>query len=88
MKNKMLEQYRNELDNVDKEIINLLAKRFEIVKQIGKYKKENNIWILQKWRWEEVLKSRKQIAKNLWINENLIESIWNLIHQEALKLEK
>ncbi len=84
----MLKTYRNELDNVDKEIINLLAKRFEIVKQIWKYKKENNIWILQKWRWKEVLKNRKQIAKNLWINENLIESIWNLIHQEALKLEK
>ncbi len=88
MKNKMLEQYRNELDNVDKEIINLLAKRFEIVQKIWNFKKENNIWILQLWRWEEVLENRKQIAKDLWINENLIEYIWNLIHEEALKLEK
>ncbi len=84
----MLEKYRNELDQTDKEIINLLAKRFEIVKKIWEYKKENNIWILQQWRWEQVLENRKEIAKELWVNENLIEYIWNLIHEEALKLEK
>jgi len=84
----MLTKYRNKLDYVDKEIIKLLAQRFEIVKKIWKYKKENNIWILQSWRWEQVLKNRKQIAKELWVDENLIEYIWNLIHEEALKLEK
>lgn len=84
----MLEKYRNELDQTDKEIINLLAKRFEIVKKIWEYKKENNIWILQQWRWEQVLENRKEIAKELWVNENLIEYIWNLIHEEALRLEK
>jgi len=84
----MLKQYRNELDQVDKEIIKLLTKRFDIVKKIWEYKKKNNIWILQLWRWEEVLKNRKEFAKKLWVNENLIEYIWNLIHEEALKLEK
>ena len=84
----MLKKYRQEIDNIDKEIIELLAKRFEIVKKIWKYKKQNNITPLQKWRWDEVLENRKQIAKNLWINEKLIENIWNLIHKEALNLEK
>ena len=84
----MLTKYRNKLDYVDKEIIKLLAQRFEIVKKIWKYKKENNIWILQSWRWKQVLENKKQITKELWIDENLIEYIWNLIHEEALKLEK
>jgi len=84
----MLTKYRNELDQIDNEIIKLLAQRFEIVKKIWKYKINNNIWILQLWRWEQVLKNRKEIAQKLWISESLIENIWNLIHEEALKLEK
>ena len=84
----MLKKYRNELDQIDKEIIILLARRFGIVKKIWEYKKKNNIWILQQGRWKQVLGNRKEIAKELWINENLIEYIWNLIHEEALKLEK
>ena len=84
----MLEKYRQQIDEIDKKIIELLAQRLEVVKKIWEYKKEHNIAPLQKSRWEQVLKSRKKIATELWVNENLIEDIWNLIHKEALRLEK
>jgi len=83
----MLEKYRHQIDEIDTKIIDLLAKRFEIVKKIWKYKKEKNIPTLQHKRWQKVLKTRKQLAKQKWINTELIENIWNLIHKEALLIE-
>jgi chorismate mutase len=42
-----LENYRKNIDELDKNLIEILAKRFEIVKKVGEYKKENNINSLQ-----------------------------------------
>ncbi len=84
----MLDFYRKQIDEVDKQIIQLLAKRFEIVKKIWEWKKENNLSPLQPGRWKKVLESRKNLAKQYWINPDLIEKIWDLIHKEALNIEK
>lgn len=39
----MLNKFRNELDQIDNEILILLAKRFGVTEQIGKYKTENKL---------------------------------------------
>ena len=84
----MLEFYRKQIDEIDAQIIDLLAKRFEVVKKVGEYKKERNIPPLQPERWQQVLQTRKNLAKEKWLNPELIGQIWDLIHQEALRLEK
>jgi len=84
----MLETYRKQIDEIDEQIIKLLASRLEIVKKVWEWKKENNMQPLQPSRWQQVLESRKQLAKKFWVNEELIEKIWDLIHEEALRLEK
>lgn len=68
-----LEKYRAEIDKVDTEIIQRLAKRFEIVKKIGEYKKKHNLPALDKKRWQEVLSSRIAFAKSLGLPEELIK---------------
>ena len=78
----MLEQLRNQIDEVDQQIIDLLALRFELVKKVWERKKQNNIAPLQPKRWE------KAWAKQKGVNPNLVEKIWNLIHKEALNLEQ
>ncbi|MDD5770394.1 MAG: chorismate mutase [Candidatus Gracilibacteria bacterium] len=83
-----LQIYRDQINNIDSQIIELLAKRFEVVKNVGIYKKANNINPFQPNRWQEVLKSRKQKAQKLGINQDFIENIWNEIHKYSLELEK
>ena len=83
-----LETYRKELDEIDAKLVETLAKRFEIVKEIWKYKKENNIQILQKWRWQKVLDSAIEQGTKLWLSKEIIEDIWNRIHEESLRLEE
>lgn len=82
-----INELRKQIDQVDEQIINLLWKRFEIVKEIWEIKKINNMSALQPARWQEVLETRKQIWKKFWLKEPMIETIWNEIHDYALDIE-
>lgn len=83
-----LTKYREQIDLIDNQIIDLLSKRFLVVKQVWDFKKLNNIQPLQQNRWEEVLKTRKLKASKLNLDQNFIENIWEQIHKYALSLEK
>lgn len=84
----IIEYFRNQIDTIDEEIIYLLSRRFEIVKQIWKIKKENNIQSLQKNRWEKVINNIIDEAKDKWINPEFVKNVWEEIHKEALRLEE
>jgi chorismate mutase len=49
---------------IDKELLELLSSRVEIVKQIGQYKKENNVTALQINRWTELMEKRVSLGEN------------------------
>lgn len=83
-----LEIFRHEIDEVDKQLIDLIQKRFILAQKIWKYKKKHNMPALQPIRWKEVLESRKQYAEMLWIDQKAIEGIWNTIHIYSLEQEK
>ncbi len=84
----LLQIYREQIDTLDKEIIYLFSRRFQIVKQIWILKKENNAVILQKDRWEKLLNENIEVWKDLMVPEQFIRDIWEKIHKESLKLEK
>jgi chorismate mutase len=65
MENNILEKYRNQIDFFDSEIVNLLHERFEIVKLIGEYKKNNNIKALQEDRFKKILEKVTNQADEL-----------------------
>ncbi len=77
MKNQ-LEDLRKQIDGIDESIVNLLAKRIETVKKVGQLKKKSNIPVLDKSRWQKVIKSKK----------GYIKKIYNIIHDHALEIEK
>ena len=84
----LLKIYRDQIDTLDKEMIYLLSRRFEIVNQIWIIKKENNIKALQKDRWEKLLNENIEVANELWVSELIIRDIWERIHKESLSIEK
>jgi hypothetical protein len=53
--NTVPEQYRQEIDKIDNEIISLFAKRFQVVEKIGQFKATNNLSVYQAGRWKLVL---------------------------------
>ncbi|MDD2917267.1 MAG: chorismate mutase [Candidatus Gracilibacteria bacterium] len=84
----MLTDFRNQIDQIDDQLIELLAKRFEVVKQVGIYKKEHNLPPLQPGRWQEVLDKRTRKAGEFGLDATFVVDVWNRIHEYALELEE
>lgn len=68
-----LKELRNEIDNIDKEMVELFEKRMEVVLNVAKYKMENDLAILDSGREEEVINKNKQYLKNKELEEYLNE---------------
>jgi len=84
----LLKIYRDQIDTLDKELIYLFFRRFEIVKQIWLIKKQDNIPALDSARWETLLNENLEVSREYWLKDDFIIDIWNRIHSESLKIEK
>jgi len=82
-----LEDLRIDIDSLDEKLLHIVAERFQLTNQIGKYKKNQNITILQKDRWFEILKSRKEFGKSLNLNSEFIDQLLKLIHKESVAIQ-
>lgn len=83
-----LKNLRQQIDDLDKQLLTILKERLQTVAEIGKTKKQLKMPALQPKRWQEVIDSRLQIAQKLGLERNFIKQIFNLIHAEALKIER
>jgi chorismate mutase len=80
--------YRAQIDEIDEKLLQLLAQRVEVVKQVGIYKKQHNLPALNQNRWQEILNKLRTLAKNNNLDEDLIVDLWNRIHEYTLSLEE
>lgn len=79
-----LEELRSEIDKIDEELIHLLAKRMDIVEEIGQYKKENNITILQLKRWSHVIHDRMEKGQDLGLTKEFLVKLLEALHEESI----
>ncbi|WP_461639829.1 chorismate mutase [Labilibaculum euxinus] len=79
-----LEKYRDQIDSVDSQLIELLAQRMNIVEGIGEYKAEKNMTILQLQRWEKVREKGIELGKSLGLSEPFVAQLLRMIHKEAI----
>lgn len=79
-----LEEYRSEIDRLDAEMIDILARRLDVIDAIGHYKKQNNITILQLKRWTNILEERLENGKNLGVDPEFLIKILELVHKESI----
>ncbi|MFV0505537.1 MAG: chorismate mutase [Bacteroidales bacterium] len=85
--NDKLELLRSRIDAVDTELLALMASRNEISRQIGEYKKINNVMALQMGRWEELINKRVDLAKKLELNETFVKILYQLIHEDSVRMQ-
>jgi chorismate mutase len=79
-----LDELRLNIDEIDEQLIKLLAERMKLVELIGEYKAENNVTVLQIKRWEYIIKSRTSWANKLGLNVNFINEYLKIIHKESI----
>ncbi len=80
-----LENLRGRIDAIDHEIMEVLAQRMGIVRQIGVYKKENKVTALQINRWAQIIEDRSRLAEKLDLDDALVKAIFQLIHEDSVR---
>ncbi len=82
-----LKDYREQIDEIDREIVALLTKRFGIVKSIADYKKKNNLQILDKKREKVVLEEKLNLAQKNNLDEEFVVDIFEKIMEQSKKIQ-
>ncbi|WP_372946853.1 chorismate mutase [Mariniphaga sp.] len=82
-----LDMLRSRIDAIDSELLEMLSSRVEIVKEIGRYKKENNVTALQINRWAQLMDNRVNIGKALDLNETFVKILFQLIHEDSVRMQ-
>ncbi len=80
-----LTMLRKDIDELDNELIDLLAKRMGIARKIGEYKKEHDMAIVQTKRYSEILDKRGAQGSLKGIESECIKNIFEHIHEESVR---
>jgi chorismate mutase len=80
-----LEKLRRQIDRLDDEILQLLHHRMKISDQIGEYKKEHDITILQTERWNQILERVCRNGEKAGLSKEFITQYFDAIHMESIK---
>ncbi len=83
-----LDRLRKEIDMIDEEIMNMLASRMKVSRDIGSYKKENNMIILQSERWKEVLQKYIDRGAQSGLGADFITRVIKSIHDESIEQQE
>ncbi len=79
-----LDELRQQIDILDRQVVEILAKRMSISEKIAKYKFENGITVLQSRRYDEILQSRRATAEQNHLNPDFVLKLYEAIHEESV----
>lgn len=79
-----IHELRARIDVLDSDLIELLASRMRVADEIGKYKKQNNITILQPNRWDTILEKVSAKGEEKGLDNEFMEKIFKAIHQASI----
>ena len=82
-----LEEYREQIDEVDEQLVAWIAKRFEVAAKIGEYKKAHQLPIFNPAREEEVLRKVARWNTNDFYTEQ-IQQVYQTLMDEAKKIQE
>ena len=76
---------RKQIDELDNELMQLLAKRMKVCREIGEYKKEHNMTVLQTSRYNEIL-NKRGAQGSLWgMAPDFIKTVFEAVHEESVR---
>lgn len=80
-----LEALRRQIDECDNNIIELLSKRMRISREIGQYKREHNMTVVQTGRYTEILDKRGAQGVLCGMAGDFMKAIFEAIHEESVR---
>jgi len=83
-----LDNLRQQINQLDNEMVQLLGRRMQVAEQIGLYKKENNITILQAGRWQEIVERACAQGEQVGLSREFITRYLEAVHMESINRQK
>ena len=80
-----LTELRSQIDKLDDELLELLSRRMRVSRDIGQYKKEHNMPVLQTQRYEELLARRAGQAEQMGMDREFMRTVLQTIHEESIR---
>jgi chorismate mutase len=80
-----LTEMRDKIEVIDERILDLLTARMTLSEEVGKFKKENNITVLQQEHWAQLINSRLAKASDYNLTQIFIRQLMDAIHQESIR---
>jgi chorismate mutase len=79
-----LEKLRQQINNLDDELMQILSQRMKVAEKIGQYKKDNNITILQTNRWNHILDRAYAKGEKLGLTKDFVTRYFDAVHMESI----
>lgn len=79
-----LSKLREQINHLDDELMQILSQRMKVAEQIGQYKKDNNITILQTNRWNEILERAFKKGEKHGLSKEFITKYYDAVHMESI----
>ena len=80
-----LNELRRQIDELDNQLLDLLAKRMRVSREIGQYKKEHDMPVLQTARYDEILSKRVSQAQDMDMDGEFMKTILAAIHEQSIR---
>ena len=82
-----IDQLRAKIDIIDENILYALGSRMKVSRQIGEYKKNSNVAILQTSRWDKVLAKVVEKGAEYGLSEKFLKAVFNAIHEASVEVQ-
>jgi chorismate mutase len=79
-----LVELREKIDKIDRDILEIMADRMSVAEEIGRYKKDNNVTILQSARWDEIVRNRMKVGLEKNLTAEFVHRLFEIIHKESI----
>lgn len=80
-----LQLLRQQIDRIDNELLEVLSKRMGVSREIGRYKREHRMSVVQAGRYNEVMASRVKVGEEMGMGAEFLRTVLLAIHEESVR---
>ena len=82
-----LELLRGEIDEVDRQLLGLLARRMDVSRRIATVKQQKKMTVFQAERWQQLMKDRLQTAREEGLDADFVSAFLEMVHAESVRVQ-
>lgn len=80
-----LQLLRQKIDGIDNELLEILSKRMAVCREIGRYKREHRMSVVQAGRYNDVIRSRVKLGEEMGMGAEFLRTVLLAIHDESVR---